>query len=144
MQIVVTGANGFIGQNLCVRLSEVAGHIVVPLTRSSTDGDFDNALASADFVYHLAGANRPTDPTEFMAVNRDYTSRLCRTLEARRRRVPIAYASSAQARFDNPYGQSKLAGETAVEAFASRTGSFASEAKALFAGKQAISFRQKN
>ena len=66
--VAVTGADGFVGRNLMVRLGEL-GHEALPLTRASTQAAWYDAVARADAVVHLAGANRPADPSEFMAVN---------------------------------------------------------------------------
>ena len=67
-RIAITGADGFIGRNVAVRLGEL-GDAVLPITRASMPDDWHRALAQADAVIHLAGANRPTDPGEFMTVN---------------------------------------------------------------------------
>ncbi|PYP20221.1 MAG: capsular biosynthesis protein [Gemmatimonadetes bacterium] len=122
MRIVVTGGDGFLGRNLRVRLGE-AGHTdVVSLTRGTAAATVENALASADFVFHLAAANRPADPSEFTEINVRFTAAVCAALEASRRSVPIVYSSSAQATLDTPYGRSKRAGELAVERYGAATG----------------------
>ena len=94
MRIVVTGAAGFIGRNLRVRLAELGHADVVPLTRESTDAELNAALAGADFIFHLAGVNRPQDPTEFERVNAGFTGRLAERLTATGRQVPVVFASS--------------------------------------------------
>ncbi len=122
MRIVITGADGFIGKNLRHHLRE-AGHAdVLGVTRSTEAALVNEALSNADFVYHLAGVNRPTDPADFVAGNTDFTQRVCDTLLASGRAVPVAYASSTQAALDNPYGRSKKAAEDALLAYSQRSG----------------------
>ena len=117
MRIVITGADGFIGKNLRVRLAELSYPNVFGLTRSTTPAEFQQRLASADFVFHLAGVNRPQDPADFVTGNATFTQDLCTALAKTGRKVPVAFASSAQAGLDNPYGQSKLAAERALEQY---------------------------
>jgi UDP-2-acetamido-2,6-beta-L-arabino-hexul-4-ose reductase len=117
MQILVTGANGFVGKNLCMHLSELAGFTVLPITRKSTNSDFQNALLKADFILHLAGVNRPQDPAEFNTGNVGFTHQLCDGLVQIGRSVPIIYTSSSQVLLDNPYGQSKQAAEEQLLAY---------------------------
>jgi len=122
MRIIVTGADGFIGKNLRVRLRE-AGHTdVVGITRATSAAGLAEALAGADFVFHLAGVNRPKDPGEFVTGNTGFTQALCDALAASGRRVPVACTSSAQAALDNPYGRSKKAAEDALLAYGGATG----------------------
>lgn len=120
-QIAVTGADGFIGRNLALRLTE-AGDSVIPLTRTSTPADWLAAVVLADAVVHLAGANRPADPTEFEAVNVGTADLLTQALEAAGRPIPVIYSSSTRAAGDDVYGTSKRAGEDALLAYARRTG----------------------
>ncbi|MCG7506266.1 UDP-2-acetamido-2,6-beta-L-arabino-hexul-4-ose reductase [Mesorhizobium retamae] len=122
MQIVVTGANGFIGRNLIVRLRELGYADIRQVTRATSAGEFEAMLATADFVFHLAGTNRPKDPAEFTIGNQGFTQRLCSTLRGVGRPVPVAYASSTQAILDNPYGASKRAAEDVLFAYGHSTG----------------------
>jgi UDP-2-acetamido-2,6-beta-L-arabino-hexul-4-ose reductase len=122
MRIVVTGADGFIGKNLRVRLRERGHTDVVPITRATPTVDADAALAGADFVFHLAGVNRPQDPAEFDAGNAGFTRRLCDSLAAVGGGVPVVFASSTQATLDNPYGRSKRAAEDTLQEHARTTG----------------------
>lgn len=111
MRIIITGADGFIGKNLRVRLRELGHTDVVGITSASGAAALNAALAGADFVFHLAGVNRPKDPGEFTTGNAGFTKTLCDALAASGRRVPVAFSSSTQAAFDNPYGRSKREAE---------------------------------
>ncbi len=121
-RIVVTGADGFIGRNLMLRLSERSDEAIA-LTRGSAQEDWVKAVASADAVIHLAGSNRPADPAEFQTVNAGTAELLVQALAASGRPIPVIYASSIRAEGDDLYGSSKRAGEEALLAYAERTGS---------------------
>jgi UDP-2-acetamido-2,6-beta-L-arabino-hexul-4-ose reductase len=111
MRIVVTGGAGFIGRNLLFRLKEMGEQDVRILTRTTEAHEFNSELAQADFVFHLAGANRPKDPSEFMGTNVGVTEALCAALASSGRRIPVVFTSSVQAVLHNPYGESKRAAE---------------------------------
>ena len=111
MRVLVTGSDGFVGRNLCVRLRELPHFEVICIDRASSESDLSNGLSNCDFVFHLAGVNRPPEPSEFMVGNRDLTARLARILAPRGGSIPIVFSSSAQADRDNPYGLSKRAAE---------------------------------
>jgi UDP-2-acetamido-2,6-beta-L-arabino-hexul-4-ose reductase len=121
-RIAVTGAEGFIGRNVTVRLGEL-GMEVLPLVRHSNRADWFAAVASADAVIHLAGANRPADPAEFKVVNHGTADLLAEAVTAAGRPVQIAYASSSRADEPTDYGRSKRAGEDRLRALAAQTGS---------------------
>ena len=122
MRILITGADGFIASNLRVRLREANHQDVICITRASSSSELTAGLADADFVFHVAGVNRPKTSDEFMQGNRDFTGYLCDTLLAAGRRIPVVFASSIQAEQDNPYGQSKLAAEHALLRYREQTG----------------------
>lgn len=122
MQLVVTGADGFIAKNLRLRLLEAGYSNVFAVTRSTSDRELVEALAGADFVYHLAGVNRPTEVAEFAQGNAVFSERIAGALAAAGRRTPVAFTSSIQAVLDNPYGQSKLAAEQALVRYGEATG----------------------
>ena len=122
MKILVTGADGFIGKNLCVSLAEQAGFEVLPVVRATDPAALESKVAQADAVIHLAGVNRPQDPAEFAAGNADFTARLCQALLATGRPIPMAFASSIQADRDNPYGLSKRAAEDHLRRYAEASG----------------------
>jgi UDP-2-acetamido-2,6-beta-L-arabino-hexul-4-ose reductase len=122
MKVVVTGANGFIGQNLRTHLARRDGITVVPISRDSKDAGLRAAVEGADLVFHLAGVNRPDDEAEFAKGNAGFTRRLTLALEATGVAAPIIFTSSTQAERDNLYGASKRAAEEALAAYAERTG----------------------
>lgn len=122
MRIVVTGAGGFIGLNLRARLRELGHAEVYPVTRDTPEDELRAVLREADFVFHLAGVNRPSDVAEFTRVNAGFTERLCALLAQTGRRVPVALASSTQAALESPYGRSKRAAEAAVQRYRAEAG----------------------
>lgn len=133
MNILVTGAKGFIGKNLIETLYNIRDgkdksfSLETDLTIYEYDVDTDPALLdlyckNADFVFHLAGVNRPTDTKEFMEGNFGFTSILLNSLKKHENRCPIMISSSIQAALNNPYGESKKAGEDLMFAYGKETG----------------------
>ena len=138
MNILVTGANGFVGKNLTARLETLRdgrdrtrpslqiGEIY-RCTREMSPEALADCCKKADLVVHLAGVNRPKDPEEFAAGNTDFTRTLLETLRTSGNRCPVLLASSIQAsltgRFaGSPYGQSKRAAEELLLAYSQETG----------------------
>ncbi|WP_321381726.1 capsular polysaccharide biosynthesis protein CapF [Trichococcus shcherbakoviae] len=123
MKILVTGANGFIGKNLIAELKATTDHEVLPYDKATDPLLLDSYCAEADFVFHLAGVNRPKEHAEFMEGNFGFTSTLLNTLKKHDNRSPVMISSSIQAELDNPYGESKKAGEELLQAYGQETGS---------------------
>ena len=138
MNILVTGANGFVGKNLTARLETLRdgrdrtrpslqiGEIY-RCTREMSPEALADCCKKADLVVHLAGVNRPKNPEEFAAGNTDFTRTLLETLRKSGNRCPVLLASSIQAsltgRFaGSPYGQSKKAAEELLLAYGEETG----------------------
>ena len=121
-QVLVTGARGFIGKNLTVRLGEQADIRVLEFGREDRPGDLSALVGQADAIVHLAGENRPSDLSAYARVNAELTQYLCEIVRHSGRRIPLILASSTQAEQTSPYGMSKLAAEQAVEALAASTG----------------------
>lgn len=123
MKILVTGANGFIGKNLIAELQTIADHEVFFYDRDTYPKLLDIYCAEAEFVFHLAGINRPKEQSEFMEGNFGFTSTLLDTLKKHGNRCPVMISSSIQAELNNPYGESKKAGEELLQAYGQETGS---------------------
>jgi UDP-2-acetamido-2,6-beta-L-arabino-hexul-4-ose reductase len=122
MKVLVTGADGFIGKNLVVHLQERPGIEVLRFVRGESFGDLGAKVAQADFVFHLAGVNRPQNETEFAQGNCELTQALCDAIRAAGKPVPVVYTSSIQAERENAYGVSKRGAEDALRALAAETG----------------------
>lgn len=122
MNVLVTGANGFIGQNLLLYLSERSEINVVAFTRANNLDDLPVLLRDVDFIFHFAGVNRSHDPNDFMVSNVDLTQKICSAIVECDRVIPVIYASSIQAAQNNPYGKSKKAAEDILFALQSKTG----------------------
>ncbi|MCT4798281.1 NAD-dependent epimerase/dehydratase family protein [Exiguobacterium profundum] len=120
MDIVVTGANGFLGRHL-VHALERAGHLVLPITRSTSSVERSSYLRRADAVYHVAGVNRPERVEEFTTGNVDLTEAIATELLSYNP-VPVFFASSIQATQDNPYGNSKREAEDILRLYGQRSG----------------------
>ncbi|BAL23234.1 NAD-dependent epimerase/dehydratase family protein [Azoarcus sp. KH32C] len=129
MRVLITGANGFVGKNLRQHLAERKDVEVMCFTRAQAVADLPRLLQGVDFVFHLAGENRPQDPRAFLTGNAELTAALVAAvdaeMQARGKLLPIVYTSSIQAARDNPYGTSKRMAEVALQAFAARTGAAA-------------------
>lgn len=111
MNVLITGADGFIGKNLQVYLTERSDISVRCFTRADDAALLPVLVREVDFVFHLAGVNRPKDPQEFQIGNTDLTRSLCDAIKLCGRPVPILYTSSSQAELPNPYGASKRGAE---------------------------------
>jgi UDP-2-acetamido-2,6-beta-L-arabino-hexul-4-ose reductase len=122
MKILITGSNGFVGKNLLARLAERADFEVLPFTRESANDQLQQYVGQADFIFHLAGVNRPVDPADFAVGNAQLTQQLCELIALSGRKIPVVYTSSIQAEKDNPYGRSKLDAESALTELAKRMG----------------------
>jgi UDP-2-acetamido-2,6-beta-L-arabino-hexul-4-ose reductase len=118
MKILVTGANGFVGRNLCSVLSCREDVILLRFDLHNTLAELHAALDQADVIFHLAGVNRPKDPKEFETGNTGFTQDICKYLMEKGRKPLLVITSSAQAALDNAYGISKRQAEDAVAAYA--------------------------
>ncbi len=121
MAVVVTGARGFIGKTLMIRLRE-RGVAAVAIGSETDEGELKAALAEATFVVHLAGVNRPETEDQFEICNAGFTRAICQALAEAGNRAPIVFSSSTQAERDNAYGRSKRAAEDALFDHARTTG----------------------
>jgi UDP-2-acetamido-2,6-beta-L-arabino-hexul-4-ose reductase len=111
LKILVTGAAGFIGKNLVSTLKQREYHQLMLVDKDTPEAAIHEYLKQAQFIFHLAGVNRPDNPEQFMEGNFGLTSRILDGLKRNNNRAPIVLSSSIQATLSNPYGQSKKAGE---------------------------------
>lgn len=121
MNILITGAKGFIGKNLTVALKQHEAYQVFEYGHDTDAELLEEYCSNADFVFHLAGINRPQHEEEFMDGNFGFMSVLLDTLKKHKNNCPIMFASSIQAAADNPYGKSKKAAENLLFTYAKTT-----------------------
>lgn len=137
MKILITGAKGFVGKNLCAQLNNIkegkARNYPVQIDEvfeydlDSTPEELDRYCREADFVFNLAGVNRPKDPEDFKKGNFGFASTLLDTLKKHGNTCPVMLSSSIQATLTgryagHPYGESKKAGEDLFFEYAEETG----------------------
>lgn len=123
MKILVTGAKGFIGKNLITELKNRKYTDVYEYDKDTDSSLLNEFCKKADFVFHLAGVNRPKEQSEFIEGNFGFTSKLLNTLKEYKNTCPVMMSSSTQAELDNPYGKSKKAGEDLLFNYGKETGS---------------------
>ena len=122
MKVLVTGSSGFVGRNLVESLKSLRDNKdrtrqnlkieeIFEFDRDTDMSLLDEYCAKCDFVFNLAGVNRPKDPKEFMEGNFGFASTLLDTLKKHNNKCPVMLSSSIQAKLDNDYGKSKLEGE---------------------------------
>lgn len=122
MKILVTGAGGFIGRNLIAHLRQNPAYEVWGFDQENSPADLETWLVQAEFVFHLAGVNRPQTEEEFQSGNVDLTVHICGSLQAQGKATTLLLSSSIQADLDNPYGRSKRAAEEVVTRYAEQSG----------------------
>jgi UDP-2-acetamido-2,6-beta-L-arabino-hexul-4-ose reductase len=122
VNILVTGAKGFIGKNLIAELRNRNYKDIFEYDLDTKEELLDEYCRKADFVYNLAGINRPERVEEFMEGNRDFVKTLLNSLRKYDNNCPILLTSSVQAELNNPYGLSKRAGEELYLSHGNETG----------------------
>lgn len=123
MKILVTGANGFLGKNLIAELNNRGFNDIFKFDIDTEKTLLDKYAKECEFVFHLAGVNRPKDEKEFMEGNFNFTSELLDLLKKHNNKSPILITSSIQAQQENAYGISKRAGEDLLFNYEEETGS---------------------
>ena len=109
--VLVTGSEGFIGKNIIVRLEELDNVVIKSFDKEDNIDTLKELICESDFIFHLAGVNRPKKVEEFERVNAGLTSTLVELLEEMNKKIPVVITSSIQAELDNPYGKSKKRAE---------------------------------
>ncbi len=126
-KILVTGANGFVGKNLCAALleekeKETADYEILKFDIENTPMELERHLGKADFIFHLAGVNRPERAEQYWPGNVELTQTIVDLLKKKKKNTPIVYTSSSQAVLDNPYGLSKKRAEEILTGYGIKTG----------------------
>lgn len=121
-KILITGAKGFIGKNLVAELNNRKAGEVLEFDKDNDPIDLETFAKECDFVFHLAGVNRPEKPEEFTHGNFDLTVHLTNLLTKFKNKAPVILSSSTQAALDNDYGKSKKAAEDALFQYSKDSG----------------------
>ncbi len=120
MKVVVTGAGGFIGKNLCATLDRIDGLDVKRVFSSTPKDEYSKWVKEAEIIYHLAGVNRPKDPSEFVTSNTNFTREILEYATEGGIVPTVVISSTTQAVKDNDYGKSKRAAEEHIEEYVSK------------------------
>ncbi|WKA54002.1 capsular polysaccharide biosynthesis protein CapF [Planococcus shixiaomingii] len=121
-KILITGASGFVGKNLVAELKNQGYEELFLYNRNNSIDELEEFTKKCNFVFHLAGVNRPNDEAEFMEGNFGLTSILLDLLKKNENKSPVLISSSIQAEKNNPYGKSKKAGEELLFNYSKDTG----------------------
>lgn len=120
MKILVTGSEGFIGKNLQERLLRTEGIEILKFDSNNTLEELEESVKIANFIFHLAGINRPENPEDFYKGNSDLVGNLINLLEKNGKNTPVLITSSIHVDKENDYGKSKLAGENLLKDYSER------------------------
>ena len=121
-KILVTGSGGFLGKNLVAELKNRGFQTIYTYDMDGAPEELSSYCTDCDFVFHLAGVNRPKDPAEFMKGNRDFLKEVVSLLRENNNPAPLLISSSIQAALENPYGESKRAAEEYLLTYTKETG----------------------
>ena len=125
MKVLVTGAEGFIGKNLVIRLGEQSNFEVLKFIRGDSEDTLRTKLIDAEAVIHLAGENRPKNSNDYKVGNTKLTEKICELLVELDHKIPILFSSSIKATLKNDYGISKRSAEKAIENYSKLKGNSA-------------------
>ena len=114
MRILITGANGFIAKNLIAHLNINHDFKLLTFNHENNEKELIDKLANADWVFHLAGVNRPKSESEYLTGNTNFTQRICKAIKSLNKKIPIVFTSSTQATLKNKYGISKKLAEKSL------------------------------
>ncbi len=118
IRVLVTGSQGFLGANLVCSLKQNNNIQIIPISRENYHKLDSKLLSDVNYIFHLAGVNRPRSLNQFEQGNSLLTKEICRKIESsfpyRTNKLTIIYSSSIQVDLDNPYGQSKLRAEESL------------------------------
>lgn len=117
MRVLVTGSYGFIAKNLIEGLEKMKNVEISTFSKNETREDLVEKVLHSDFIFHLAGVNRPENSQEFYEGNRDLIQTVVDAAIKSGRQIPILMSSSTQAERDNDYGKSKLGGEEILKSY---------------------------
>ena len=121
-KVLVTGANGFIGKNLILRLKELSEYEIITFVKEDSDKDLSDKILEADIVIHLAGVNRPVNPAMYATVNSGLTGQIANILSSHNYKTPVIFTSSSQVTLENDYGKSKLDAENLLKELNKKNG----------------------
>ena len=123
--VLITGSNGFIGKNLSATLELDKDVEIIRFDSNDDLASLDKLVERSDFIFHLAGINRPKSEAEFDSGNRELTEKILDSINKSKKKIPLLMTSSIQATLDNPYGKSKKAAEDAIIDWVDETDSIA-------------------
>mgnify|MGYP000111772769 CR=1 FL=1 len=121
-KVLVTGANGFIGKNLILRLKELSEYEIITFVKEDSDKDLSDKILEADIVIHLAGVNRPVNSAMYATVNSGLTDQIANILSSHNYKTPVIFTSSSQVTLENDYGKSKLDAENLLKELNKKNG----------------------
>lgn len=113
-KILVTGSEGFIAKNLIHKLNEIGSYSILTFSKKQTISELEELVHESDFIFHLAGENRPKNNEDFKINNIQLTKEICNSIRSQDRNIPIVFSSSIQALSDTNYGKSKLKAEECI------------------------------
>ncbi len=122
INVLITGSKGFLGSNLCLRLSEDHNIQIHEFHRGTPSSELEILIPKADFIIHLAGENKPKNINDFQTTNINLTKRLCEIIKNHNKKIPILFSSTTQVTLDNPYGKSKKEAEDILSTLVKDTG----------------------